>query len=284
MISGMLAFATMGTLAHGLRDEFGWEVIAFVRSVVVLILSGIMAATGGVRLRFRRPAAMWVRSIAGTICMYGVFYSFSRLPVGIVVTLLNLAPAWVAILSWPLLKHKAGAGVWLAIGIGMSGVVLIQRPQVNQGNYAVLVVFGASILLAIVMMSLHWLKDVDKRATVFHFAAVSAIGCFGAVLASSLTTSSRWSAEPVAWLMLVGVGVAATIGQIGLTAAFALGPPAKISVVALTQVGFAMLYDIFLWGHAYDMGSLLGIVLVLAPAAWLLLWERRVLDGEVDEM
>jgi drug/metabolite transporter (DMT)-like permease len=280
MIGAMLAFATMGALAHGLREQCGWQVIALVRSFVIVALSSCLVAAGRVRLRFREPPALWLRSIAGTTCMLMVFYSFTRLPVAIVVTLLNLAPAWVAVLSWPLLKHTVGKGVWVAIAIGMTGVVLIQQPQLARGNLAVLVPLAASFALALVMISLHRLHRVDNRATVFHFATVSMVGCLAAVLVSSLATSIRFPGQPLAWLMLVGVGVAATTGQLLLTAAFASGPPARLSVVGLIQVGFAVIYDVLLWGHKFELLSALGIVLVVAPTAWLLFRERRVLAGE----
>ena len=108
-------------------------------------------------------------------------------------------------------------------------------------------------------------------------------GCIIAVLVSGFATTSRISFEPTVWLMLVGVGVAATTGQLLITAAFASGPPAKLSVVALTQVAFAMLYDVFIWDHKFDRLSILGIVLVLAPTAWLVFQERRVLAGELGD-
>jgi drug/metabolite transporter (DMT)-like permease len=283
MIGAMLAFASMGALAHGLRKECGWEVIALTRSVVIVTLSGFIVLAGGVKLRFWQPPTLWIRSIAGTISMLMVFYSFTRLPIAIVVTLLNLAPVWVAILSWPLLKHAVGKGVWIATVIGFAGVVLIQQPQLAQGNFAVLAPLGASFFVAIVMISLHRLQHIDNRVIVFHFAVVSLIGCVAAVLVSGFTTTSQVSLVPMVWLMLVGVGLASTTGQLLLTAAFASGPPANLSVVGLTQVGFAMMYDVLIWGHKFDLLSILGIVLVVAPTAWLLFRERRVLAGELGD-
>ena len=55
---------------------------------------------------------------------------------------------------------------------------------------------------------------------------------------------------------------------------------AKVSVVGLTQVGFAMLYDVGVWDYSFDALSLLGIVLVVAPAGWLLYVERQLLAKE----
>lgn len=283
MVSAMLAFASMGALAHGLRSQFGWEIIALARSTVMLTASAVLVVAGGVKLRLWRPPALWIRSIAGTMSMLCVFYSFTRLPVAIVVTLLNLAPVWVALLSWRLLKHVVGRGVWLAILTGLAGVVLIQQPELAQGNFAILVPLGASLLVAIVMISLHRLQHIDHRAVVFHLASVSLFACVAAILVSGFKTTPPISHEPIAWLMLIGVGLASTTGQLLLTVAFASGPPAKLSVVGLTQVGFAMMYDVLVWGHEFDALALLGIVLVTAPTAWLLVRERRVLAGELGD-
>ena len=80
--------------------------------------------------------------------------------------------------------------------------------------------------------------------------------------------------------MLIATGIAATLGQLLLTVAFASGPPAKVSVVGLTQVGFAMFYDVAIWGHELEPLSLIGIVLVVATSGWLLYGERPPLVEE----
>jgi drug/metabolite transporter (DMT)-like permease len=275
MICAMVTFASMGALVRGLRAQFDWQVIALARCVVMLAASSTLVVAGGVRLRLWQPPALWIRSIAGTMSMLCVFYSFTRLPIAIVVTLLNIAPVWVAVLSRPLLKHAVGKGVWFAIAIGLAGVILIQQPALAQGNFAILVPLGASLLVATVLISLHRLHDVDHRAVVFHLAVVSLFACTAAVLVSGFKTAPQIPHEPIAWFMLVSVGLASTTGQLFLTAAFASGPPAKLSVVGLTQVGFAMMYDVVIWGHRFDSLALLGIVLVLGPTAWLLVRERR---------
>ena len=83
-------------------------------------------------------------------------------------------------------------------------------------------------------------------------------------------------------LMLLGVGLSATIGQLFLTKAFASGPPAKVSVVGLTQIVFAMALEILLGRKSFAPATLLGIILVLAPTAWLMVHRPvEVLDTPV---
>jgi len=62
-----------------------------------------------------------------------------------------------------------------------------------------------------------------------------------------------------------------TAGQIALTRAFAEGPPSRVSLVGMTQILFGVLADLAVWGRAYDAWTLLGMGLVAAPTAWILL-------------
>ena len=76
-------------------------------------------------------------------------------------------------------------------------------------------------------------------------------------------------------------GLAASVGQVFLTKAFAAGHPAKVAVVGLSQVVFAMLFDVLLLERELSVLSLLGTALVLAPSAWLMA-HRKEEDHVVD--
>jgi drug/metabolite transporter (DMT)-like permease len=75
--------------------------------------------------------------------------------------------------------------------------------------------------------------------------------------------------------MMLAVGIFATIGQLLLTKAFAAGPPARVSVVGLSQVGFTMLLEMAIWHRTFGAMTLLGIGLVIAPTAWTLVRGAR---------
>ena len=70
--------------------------------------------------------------------------------------------------------------------------------------------------------------------------------------------------------LLVGVGATATLGQLCLTRAFTRGEPAKVSVVGLTQIVFAMGLDLLFGGWPFNAATLAGIGLVVAPTAWVM--------------
>ena len=85
-------------------------------------------------------------------------------------------------------------------------------------------------------------------------------------------------------LMLLGVGLSATIGQLLLTKAFTTGNAARVSVAALSQIGFAMIFDIVFWGRQITWPGVAGMALVVVPTAWLMWGEasQGIVDTEID--
>ena len=109
------------------------------------------------------------------------------------------------------------------------------------------------------------------------------LACLAATLfsAESLRLPALADSKPL--LMLLGVGGTATLGQLLLTRAFTSGPPAKISVIGLTQIVFAMGLEIVVDGRSFNTATLLGMALVIAPSAWLML-HRREARADVDPL
>jgi drug/metabolite transporter (DMT)-like permease len=271
MIWGAVAFATMGALSHLAGDYFSWQMIALARTSLALVFSLIIAISSRVRLVLFRPTILWMRSIVGSIGVLCAFYALTHLPISTAITLSNTFPVWVTLLAWPLLGFRPTASIWLAVITGLIGVAIIQQPHWTGNRVAVLAALGNAVATAIAMIGLNRLRHVDARAVVTHFSGVSTVICLIFLLLTS--TASGWvkpSSQPV-MLLLVGVGLAGTLGQLGMTRAFALGHPSKVAVVGLTQIVFASLFDLLFWKHRFNALTLCGMVLIVAPTAWLLL-------------
>ena len=281
MLLGSLAFAIMSTLAHALGPRCDWQVIALARSSLALLFATILAVSAGVPLVFWRPGTLWLRSLAGSVSLIGNFFALTRLPVSDVLTLTNTFPIWVALLSWPLLGEWPTGRVWLAAACGVAGVILIQQPHFAEGNFASLVALGSSLSTAFALIGLHRLHKIDVRAIVVHFSGVSALFGLASLFLFERTATPSVQLDEWLILMLLGVGLTATIGQLFLTKAFAAGAPAKVSVVGLTQIVFAMALEMLSGRHAFTPATLLGMFLVIAPTAWIMV-RRQAKDIETS--
>jgi drug/metabolite transporter (DMT)-like permease len=270
MLCGSVAFALMGSLAHGLGNRCDWQVIALTRSFLALVFAAALARAAGARLLLWRPSTLWVRSLAGSLSLACTFYALTRMPQSDVLTITSIFPVWVALLSWPLYGEAPSRPLWLSLACGLAGVALIQQPHLAEGNFGAATALAASLFTAVSMLGLHRLRGVDARAVVVHFSGVSALFCVAALFLFDGRPGGPALPDGTALLMLLGVGASATAGQLCLTWAFASGPPAKVSLVSLSQIPLALVLDVAFWGHTFGPLSLAGIALVLGPTAWVM--------------
>ena len=273
MLCGTACFAVMAAMTYALKDQCDWQWIAIARTGLAMIFAASLAVMGGARLVFLRPSKLWLRSIAGSVSLLCSFYAMTHHATSEVVTLFNMFPLWVAVLSWPLLGESPPLDVWPAVAIGLVGIALMQRPEWGGAQLAVAAAIFCSFASAIALIGLHQLKEIDPRAIVAHFSAVALAGCIAALFLFPTTRplALDWKSGP----LLLGVGGFATVGQLFLTKAFAAGPPARVSVVGLAQVGFTMLLEIAIWQRHFSAWTLVGIGLVIAPTAWTLVRAGR---------
>jgi drug/metabolite transporter (DMT)-like permease len=271
MCAGSLSFAAMSMFVHLAQPYCDWQVTAIARSSVALIVTAISALASGVPFILWRPATIWLRSIAGSVSIICTFFALARLPVSDVLTLTNMFPVWIALLSWPVLGERPTAGIWLAVFMSCVGVVLIEQPHLAQKNSAIFCALAASLCTALAMMGLNRLGGIDPRAVVVHFSGVSIL--FGLAAFFTFERASPvhelWRGQAVG--VLLAIGVAATIGQLLLTKAFGAGSAAPVSVIGLTQIVFAVIFEIVVWSRQYDRSTVTGMAFIVLPTAWIML-------------
>jgi drug/metabolite transporter (DMT)-like permease len=281
MLLGAIAFAGMAFLTADLKDDFDWQWIAIARSGLAMLFAAILVLAGGAQFVFLRPRTLWMRSLAGSVSLVCGFYAMTHYDVSVVLTLTNMYPLWVAVLSWPLLGHVPSSDTWIAAAIGVVGVCLLSASAAagnttaaaSAGGWSAVIAIGASLVSAftsaVALIGLHRLKEIDSRAIVTHFSLVSLLACVAALFVfADEMPPPHVTAGPMT--ALVGVGLFATAGQLFLTKAFSTGIPARVSVVGLSQVGFAMLLEMIFHGRTFTPLTLVGMVLIIAPTAWVL--------------
>ena len=278
MLFGAASFATMGAFVHALNERCDWLLVAGVRAVIMLVTALVLTRMAGVKLAIWRPRSLWLRSLAGSFSLICNFYALAHLPVADAITLFNVHPLWIVLLPSIVRRRLPTVAEGLGVSCGLLGVLLIQRPELGGNRLAVGVALMSSMSTAAAMMGLHRLKGVDPRAVVVHFAGVASLFSLVWWLARFNVASVAALADPTTLALLLGAGVSGTAAQVALTRAYAVGPPARVAVVGLSQVAFGMGFDVLLWQRALTPLTLAGFALVMAPATWLSVRSARRLS------
>lgn len=279
MLAGAVAFAFMGTLTHRAGQDLDWRLVALTRAGLALVFASTLAVRNKSRLIVLGSPTVWMRSLAGSTSLLCTFYALTQLPTAECLTLTNMFPLWVVLLSWPMLGQLPSLASTLAAALAVAGVAVMGMgeivPKTTGWTPAYLVALFASVTSAIAMIGLHRLRHLAPTAIVAHFSGVGVIFCLGSIFAPGVAAIHINTVTPVTVLSLLGVGLMATAGQLSITRAFAAGPPDKVSVVALTQVVFALGLDLAIWGHPFHVAKFVGMLLILLPTAWVMTRRKR---------
>lgn len=272
MVFGSFSLAWMTQFAHLLKESCDWRIVALARSALAFGFAFSLARMTGAELVLWRPAALWLRGVASSLSLLCLFFALTRLPTAEVLTLTNTVPIWVAFLSWPLLRIRPTLSVWLAAACGVLGVLLIQSPHLKgdfHATSAVVLSLVAALTSAVAMLGLHRLKGVHPWAIVTHYSGVATLFVLGTWVYGGVPDLSVLRDTRTMWLLL-GVGATATLGQVCVTKAFTSTEPARVAVVGLTQIVFALGLDVLFSAPDLHPATLAGIAFVLAPTAWMM--------------
>ena len=277
MVSGCIAFTVMCNFTFALVHisaiglSLDWQIIAFFRAFLVFLFSLALAIAFRINPVVMWPRSLWLRSIAGSLSLVFSFYALTKLQLSLVLTVTNMFPLWVALLSWPMLKKIPSISDWVAVCMGIIGVGLIQKPNLSDNYLAIASAIIASFFTALAMIGLHKIKGIPTQAIVVHFSGVATALCLLILPFAPNVGTTIAGMDFKILLLLLGVGISATIGQNFLTLAFSSGAPTKISVVGLSQVVFAVIGDMLFWHKALGITELIGILLILLPTGWVML-------------
>ena len=126
---------------------------------------------------------------------------------------------------------------------------MIQMPHGGEDDFAILLALASAAATSVAMIGLHKLSGVNPNAVVVHFSAVATAASASAFFLFDRRPSAAPFYRPDALLLLLGVGLTASAGQMLLTRAFAHGDPSRVSVVGLSQVVFTLAIDVVVSDH-----------------------------------
>ena len=130
ILAAGLLLASQDALSKSLTAVYPLLLVVWLRylSQSVLMLALFAPRMGLNLLRTQRPWLQFVRGLS-LVAITLLFYSALRfIPLGEATAVIFLAPLVVIVLSATWLKEHISRGLWLSVGVGLLGVLLIVRP------------------------------------------------------------------------------------------------------------------------------------------------------------
>ena len=220
-------------------------------------------------LKVRWPLHI-MRGVIG-IAMLSLFgYGLKRLGLAEAYTIFFIAPLLITMLSVPVLKERVALRHWLAIVIGLGGVVIALRPGADAFfSLGALAVLAAACLYAVTAIAGRILSRTDAAVSlVFWATSMWAVG------ATALAWPDWTAVASAHWPLIGALAVTGFFGQVAITEAFRHGNASAVAPFEYTALAWAIALDWLIWRTVPDGATLLGGAIIIASGIYLIRKEK----------
>jgi drug/metabolite transporter (DMT)-like permease len=268
MVIAVALFSAMDAQLKLLAEHYAPMQVGFLRGAMSLpfVLAPIVLRGRLGRLRPVNVPLHLLRGVLSIVMLSSFVYAVRESSLTATYSIFMCAPLVVAGLSVPLLGEKVARVQWIAIGVGLGGVLLMLRPGagsfVAAGGIAALVAVAAYSLAVVTLRRLS--RTDTTESMVFWFAALLSIG-------AGLLSIPVWRViETPDWPLLLGVGITGALGQRFITEAFRHAPAAVVAPFEYTALVWGAVLDLLVWHVLPGRGTLVGAAVVIGAGLYLL--------------
>lgn len=229
-------------------------------------------------IRDSRPGTLWpnhpgwvaARTVAAIMSGLGAFYAFSVLPLTQVYAIVFASPLIITILAIPILGETVRIRRWLAIIVGLLGVLLVIRPgqaQLELGHLAALVAAFGGAFASIIVRKI----GNEERPVVLLLYPMFANFLVGACILPFV-----YVPMPIEHLALAAlISILGWTGGIVIIQAYRLGEAVIVAPMQYSQIIWATVYGYVFFNETIDGNTAVGAGVIIASGMYIVLRESR---------
>ena len=226
-------------------------------------------------LRPRHPYWTAFRTLATTLTGVSAYYAFSTLPLAQVYAILFATPLLITILAIPILGETVRIRRWVAVLVGLGGVLVVLKPgaqDLTLGHAAALVAAFGSAFASIIVRKIG--KD-ERSVVLLIFPMMSNFVVMGALLGFVYKPMPVEHMGGIALMSLM-----ALLGSALVIAAYKAGEAVIVAPMQYSQIIWATLFGALLFNETIERATILGAVIIIGSGLYIVLREGRANASE----
>jgi drug/metabolite transporter (DMT)-like permease len=274
-----------------ISGDYALHQIILTRSSVAILFTLLVFVPleGGIKNLLTKQLTLHIlRGFGIGIANLCFFSSLISLPLGEAMAIFFIAPVLISLLSVFILKEKGHLERWLAVLVGLIGVLLILRPSFEAFNPATILPLIAAFSYAMVQIITCKLGEKEKASTMAFFVQLNLI-VFSAVFGLFFGDGTLANpSQPIinfifrvwilpSWidgLIMCGLGLLNGIGIYFISQAYRNSRAIVIAPFEFVAIPLAILWSIIIFGDWPDIVSWLGILLIAGAGLFMIFHEN----------
>ena len=272
MLAAVATFSMMDVTMKHLVATYPAMQVTFLRGIasLPLLLTAVGIFGRWSDLIPQRWGLHVLRGLLSVMTLWAFIYSVSMLSLADAYTIFMSAPLLITALSMPLLREHVGARRWIAVLVGLCGVIIVLKPSgaslVTIGGIAALV---SALGYALSALTIRILSRTDSGAATVVWALT-----IMTVISGILSLRDWVPIAPQAWPWIIGLGISGALGQYFITEAFRRAPPPVIAPLEYTALAWGMMFDWVIWATTPSTRMLVGAGVIVASGLYVIHRER----------
>jgi drug/metabolite transporter (DMT)-like permease len=246
--------------------------VTFLRGAASLpFLLGATALFGKWRnLLPRRWQLHVVRGVLSVSTLWFFVYAVGQLSLADTYTIFMSAPLLITALSVPMLGEHVGWRRWIAVLVGLVGVVIVLKPSgTGLGTIGGLAALASAVGYALNAITIRVLTRTDTSAATVLWSLVLL------TLISGVMAIGSWvPLNGEHWMWIAGMGLSGALGQYFITEAFRHAPPPVVAPLEYTALAWGVVFDWVIWLTAPSARMLVGASIIVASGIYVIQRER----------
>ena len=272
IIMSAFGFALMSAFIKLAGDLPNFQKVFFRNLVAAIIALALIIKHKGSMIgkKENRSILIW-RSVFGTIGIIFNYYAIDKLVLPDANMLNKISPFLVVIFCAIFLKEKINFKQIGAIAVAFIGALFIIKPTFDIKVVPYIVGFLSAVFAAAAYTCVRVIgKKEESYTVVFFFSTFSLL----VVLPIFIIVYEKMTMYQ--FICLILSGVAASLGQFGVTLAYRYAPAKEISIFDYSNIIFSALLSIFLFGVYPDKFSIIGYGIIFAAALYMFLYNKKL--------
>lgn len=273
-LGSVVFFALMAVLVKAIPNVSSYQT-TFFRFAVGVGIIGILALFGVVKLSFNDRKGLFYRGFVGGIAVYLFYLAILKLGVGKGSVYIYSYPIFATIFSMFMLKEKVEPIKFLIIGISFIGLILLSvgggKGSLSGIGFYELVAIAGSVTTGLAVVYVKKLHDSDNSMAIFFSQCIVGFWLF---IVPSGATQSKGSL--VELLLLVLVGIVATIGQLFMTEGYKYVNVATGSLLQSLVPVFNLISGWLIFKEKFNTTEIIGALTIVGSCFVLVFVNFRI--------
>ncbi len=273
MLGGLALYALSDAFIKQLMGTYSVPQTSFLRALTRFVpLSFAVLMQGGFRKIFatNHPSRHFARLGVNLAYTYSFMYAFSVASLTTIYTLSYTSSLFMIVLSALLLKERVSKEKWMAVAIGMVGVLIALRPGTGVFEAAALIVLFGAFLGSLNKILMRRLASTE------HSLAIAIYPNITMILVTFPFLMNTWQPMPWHdWAFFAIVGLITSIGQYAIAHSLRFAQGSTLAPMDYSTFFWVVMLDFFWWGKSPDMYTLIGAAVIVGSNIYILLRSRR---------